>query len=196
MAWIQLVTPTPDIDCRPGWCLEYVRKTFGQPARYDTATEAWEGSTSQHRDQDFPDAWVPVWFALAGVPAGHVALRAPDGSVYSTTDPYALTPVHHPNLGDLMGRYARVGLPLTYLGWTEDIAGTPVTEKEDTMAKLDNDDRKFIQELINGAIRQVWGTAEVTQKMIQGQDAPLPGSVDVEDIVKQINDDAARRMAS
>lgn len=195
MGWLQLVAPTPDIDCRPGWCLEYVRKTFGQPARFDTATDAWDASPSKHRDTEFPAAWVPVWFALAGVPAGHVALMSPDGSVYSTTDPYALTPVHHPSLGDLMDRYARAGLPLTYLGWTEDIAGTPVITKEDTMAKLDNDDRKFIQELINGAIRQVWGTAEVTQRMIQGQDVPVPGSVDVEDIVKRINDDAARRLA-
>lgn len=134
MSWAQLITPDPDIDCRPGWCLEYVRKTFGQPARFDTATDAWQASASKHQDRDFPGAWVPVWFSIATVPAGHVALMAPDGSVYSTTDPVALTPVHHPSLADLMGRYARAGLPLTYLGWTEDIAGTPVIiQKEDNM---------------------------------------------------------------
>jgi hypothetical protein len=128
MTWLNTITPDPAIACRPGWCLEYVRKAFGQPARYGSATEAWEASTTQHPGRDFPAAWVPVWYGVAGVPAGHVVLRAPDGSVYSTTDPYALTPVHHPDLADLEARYAAAGLPLTYRGWTEDIAGTPVVQ--------------------------------------------------------------------
>ena len=126
--WVNTITPDPDIACRPGWCLEYVRKAFGQPARYGSATEAWEASPAQHPGRDFPAAWIPVHYGVAGVPEGHIVLRAPDGSVYSTTDPYALTPVHHPDLGDLERRYADAGLPLTYRGWTEDIAGTPVVQ--------------------------------------------------------------------
>jgi len=128
MTWANTITPDPDIACRPGWCLEYVRKAFGQPARYGSATEAWEASTAQHPGRDFPAAWVPVHYGVAGVPEGHIVLRAPDGSVYSTTDPYALVPVHHPSLADLEARYAAAGLPLTYRGWTEDIAGTPVVQ--------------------------------------------------------------------
>jgi len=127
MSWAQTITPDPAISCRPGWCLEYVRRTYGLPARYLTATEAWEASPSKHRDRNFPPGvWVPVWYALAGVPAGHVVLRAPDGSCYSTTDLGRFTPRRHPNLADLERVYAGAGLPLTYRGWSEDVAGTPV----------------------------------------------------------------------
>lgn len=124
MTYTQTITPNPDISCRPGWCLEYVRRTYGLAARYDTATEAWENSPAQHQDTAFPEnVWVPLWFALDGIPAGHVALRAPDGSIYSTSDE-TTTPHHHPTLDDLLAYYWR--RPLTYLGWTEDVAGTPV----------------------------------------------------------------------
>lgn len=123
MAYKQLTTPTPNIACQPGWCLQYVRQAFRLPARYGTAIEAWNASTSKHRDQAFPaGVWLPLWFTVAGVPAGHVVLRAPDGRIYSTSD-NATTPHVHPNLADLMAYYARYGLPLTYLGWTEDVAG-------------------------------------------------------------------------
>lgn len=122
----QLIVPNPNIRCEPGWCLQYVRQTYGLPARYGTATEAWEKSGSQHRDRNFPAGlWVPVWYGLAKEPAGHVVLLAPDGSVYSTSD-YSNTPHHHPNLADLEWYYARYGMDLTYRGWTEDVAGYPV----------------------------------------------------------------------
>jgi len=150
--WVNTITPDPDIACRPGWCLEYVRKTFGQPARYDNATDAWEGSTAQHRDREFPAAWVPVWYGVAGVPEGHVVLRAPDGSVYSTTDPYRLTPVHHPSLADLEARYAAAGLPLTYRGWTEDIAGTPVVKYSGGLAAQGTTTPKAEEEFMGGKI--------------------------------------------
>jgi hypothetical protein len=68
---------------------------------------------------------VPVWFSLATEPAGHVALRTPDGSVYSSSDANTSTPHHHPSLDDLISYYA-AGNPLTYLGWTEDVASYPV----------------------------------------------------------------------
>ena len=126
MSFIQVITPNPDIPCTPGWCLQYVRQTYGLPARYSSATEAWNNSTSQHQDWDFPaDCWVPVWFSLATEPAGHVALRTPDGSVYSSSDANTSTPHHHPSLDDLISYYA-AGNPLTYLGWTEDVASYPV----------------------------------------------------------------------
>jgi hypothetical protein len=123
---IQIITPNPNIRCEPGWCLQYVRQSFGLPARYGTATEAWEKSPSQHRDRNFPaGVWVPVWYGLDKEPAGHVVLLAPDGSVYSTSD-YSNTAHHHPNLADLENYYARYGMALTYRGWTEDVAGYPV----------------------------------------------------------------------
>jgi hypothetical protein len=68
---------------------------------------------------------VPVWFSLVDEPAGHVALLAPDGSVYSTSD-LGNVPHHHPNLDELISYYAYYGLTLTYLGWTEDIENVAV----------------------------------------------------------------------
>lgn len=125
----QLVTPNPNIWCRPGWCLQYVREAFGIPRGVQpTATAGWEASSTKHRDWNFPSGvWVPLWFSLRYVPAGHVALMAPDGSVYSTSDD-SNTPHHHPDLNDLINYYNRYGQPITYLGWTEDIENVTVID--------------------------------------------------------------------
>lgn len=126
MSYTQAVYPNPNIPCKPGWCLQYVRQAFGLPAIHPTATAAWEASKTQHRDHNFPaGVWHAVWYGLANEPAGHVVLRAPDGSVYSTSS-LANTPYHHPDLADLERYYARYGMPLTYRGWTEDVQGIPV----------------------------------------------------------------------
>ena len=128
---IQLVTPNPNISCQPGWCLQYVRQTFGAPAVEPTATAGWANAKFRHEDWDFPaGCWVPVWFSLAKEPAGHVALMAPDGSVYSTSDD-STVPHHHPSLQDLIAYYWRN--PLTYLGWSEDISGVRVVQGDGTI---------------------------------------------------------------
>jgi hypothetical protein len=67
----------------------------------------------------------PVWYGLDKEPAGHVVIRMPDGSVYSTSD-LTNTPHHHPDLADLERYYAYYGMNLTYRGWTEDVQGIPV----------------------------------------------------------------------
>lgn len=126
MSYTQAITPNPNIPCQPGWCLQYVRQAYGLEARYASATEAWEKSTSQHRDRNFPPGlWIPVWYGLDKEPAGHVILRAPDGSVYSTSD-LGNTPHHHADLADLEAYYAYYGMTLTYRGWTEDVASYTV----------------------------------------------------------------------
>lgn len=124
----QLLTPTPVIPSTPGWCLMYVRESFGVTrTRYPTAKASWDGSQTKHMDTNFPaGVAVPVYFAMESVPAGHVVLRLADGTIFSTTEAGADRPTRHPNLDHLMGVYARAGLPLTYLGWTEDIEDTPV----------------------------------------------------------------------
>jgi hypothetical protein len=130
----QLITPNPDIPCEPGWCLKYVRQTFGLPARYGSATEAWNNSDSQHRDRNFPPGlWLPVWYGIDREPLGHVVLMAPDGSVYSTSDNSTI-PHHHPDLADLEDFYAGWGWPLTYRGWTEDVAGYAVIGGQSALA--------------------------------------------------------------
>lgn len=122
----QLATPTPWIPATGGWCLQYVRQAFGLPARYASATEAWEASNSKHRDRNFPAGnWVPVWYGIDIEPLGHVVLLAPNGRVYSTSD-YSGWPVIHDSLADLEAFYAYYGMILQYRGWTEDVAGYPV----------------------------------------------------------------------
>ncbi|WP_314325423.1 hypothetical protein [Paenarthrobacter ilicis] len=120
----QMITPNPNIKCFPGWCLMYVRQAFGLAGLYPSATAGWNAARFKHRDRNFPAGmWVPVWFHLGEEPLGHVALMAPDGSVYSTSDP-GNVPHHHPNLDHLLSYYWR--LRPTYLGWTEDIEGVLV----------------------------------------------------------------------
>jgi len=124
----QIITPNPHIPCKPGWCLQYVRQTFGLAGVYPSATAGWAASRTKHRDQNFPaGVWLPLWFFMEHEPLGHVVLRAPDGSIYSTSD-LSTTPRHHPNLAHLMAHYAYWGLPLTYLGWTEDIEDVAVVD--------------------------------------------------------------------
>jgi len=126
MPFTQLVIPNPNIACQPGWCLQYVRQTFGAPVVEPTATAGWENAQYRHEDWNFPvGCWVPVWFSLKNEPAGHVALLAPDGTVYSTSDDSTI-PHHHPSMADLIAYYWRN--PLTYLGWSEDISGVRVVE--------------------------------------------------------------------
>ena len=97
----------------------YVQATFGIGPKYPTATAGWDASTHKHEDQDFPDnSWVPVWFSLQDNPDGHVALRQPDGSIWSSSSPTDTTPIHHASLHDIMSYYRN---RLTYLGWTEDV---------------------------------------------------------------------------
>ena len=125
MAYRQLVAPNPNVPCQPGWCLKYVADAYGggYPVVYPSATAAWNGAQFKHQDQSFPaGVAVPVWFSIRNVPEGHVAIRMPDGSVYSTTSGTSNRAVHHPNMQDLLNAYAPYN-PLTYLGWTEDLAG-------------------------------------------------------------------------
>lgn len=122
----QIITPDPNIACKPGWCLQYVRQTYGLDGVHPTATAAWEASPTQHPDRNFPEGVaVPVWYELDNEPAGHVVLRMPNGNVYSTSDNNN-TPHLHPDLEDLERYYAYYGMPLTYRGWTEDIENVSV----------------------------------------------------------------------
>lgn len=123
---VQLITPNPQIQCTPGMCLVYVRETFGIGPKHPSATIGWDASLRKHKDRRFPDnAWVPVWFSLSSDPNGHVALRQPDGSIWSSSSPTATSPVHHASLEAIQSYY---GGRLTYLGWTEDIEDIPVVE--------------------------------------------------------------------
>lgn len=131
----QLITPNPDIAAEEGMCLQYVRQTFGLPARYASATEAWNNSPSQHTDRNYPQGvWFPVWWGLDKNVNGHVALVAPSGRVYSTSD-LDPSPLHvHVSVADVEAYYAHYGMTLSYRGWTEDVAGTPVISLDGTIS--------------------------------------------------------------
>ncbi|MDP9185214.1 MAG: hypothetical protein M3O29_06060 [Actinomycetota bacterium] len=199
MAFSQTITPNPNIPCRPGWCLAYVNEAFGAAKRYGSATAAWEASTTQHADRDFPEGcWVPVWYELANEPAGHVVLLAPDGSVYSTSD-LTNTPHHHPNLADLEWYYAYYGMPLTYRGWTEDVEGTPViasggiaamgsiitpqeeplvpNESDEVFYHLDGGEKISLNAFLNDIIREARSAAAAAHALLSVQlpDPSEPG---------------------
>lgn len=166
MSYQQTITPNPNIPCAPGWCLAYVNEAFGVPKRFPTATAGWVGSSTKHRDYDFPEGvWVPLWFHLKFEPAGHVALRAPDGRIYSTTSPFLRVPTIHPNLQHLLNAYA-ANNPLTYLGWTEDVEGTrvmapsainPQSTEDDDMPISDTDVNRIASAVLSFQVKKEGG---------------------------------------
>jgi hypothetical protein len=154
--FIQKITPNPlGPTAEEGMCLQYVRQTFGLPARYGSATEAWNNSPSQHRDRNYPKGvWFAVWWELDKNVNGHVALVAPDGRVYSTSNLNPNPLKVHPNVADVEAYYARYGFTLTYRGWTEDVAGTPVIEQEEEDMPLTDAD---IDKLLNREVTRQGG---------------------------------------
>jgi len=179
----QLITPNPNIPCEPGWCLQYVRQAFKQPAVYGTATEAWNNSKAQHRDRNFPPGVsVPVWYGLDKVPAGHVVIRMADGTVYSTSD-LGRTPHHHKDLADLEAYYVYYKMPLTYRGWTEDIPGAAAvvgydiaaestTLLEDIMTTLNDDEKRRLMAAVDKVNRYLDApTGDIPKKIL---DTPVP----------------------
>lgn len=199
----QLITPNPNVPCQGGMCLKYVHEAFGQyQPVYPEAILSWNASTTKHEDMAFPDGlWIPLWFSIDTVPAGHVVLRDPDGSIYSTSD-YTAYAHHHPSLDDLIQYYAKYGFNLTYLGWTEDVEGTAVVDLTggNRVATLDVDDQNFIIAQKNLILDQVWGTASGTQAMIQhiaeAVNKIQPGSVDLAAIAKAVADEEAKRLSN
>lgn len=172
----QAIVPNPHIPCKPGWCLAYVNEAFGVPKKYGSATAAWYGSATKHTGRDFPPGcWVPVWYALAGEPNGHVVLLTPDGSCYSTSDP-STTPHHHPSLSHLEAYYAWYGSPLTYRGWTEDVEDTAVLASgitlQGTTTPLEDD--MLTKEEVDWIAARV---AEVIQPMHDVTREHIPGAV-------------------
>lgn len=132
----QLIKPNPNIPCTPGLCLVYVRQAFGIGPKHPTATDGWNASNYKHIGKNFPDGmWVPMWFSLSDNSAGHVALRQPDGSIWSASSATAKTPVHHPDLKHLEGYY---GGRLKYLGWTEDLENVRIVDVNEHHAASGN----------------------------------------------------------
>jgi len=133
MEYAQIKSPNLGISEDAGWCLRFTERSFGVPLVYPSAWEAWEATEFKHLDRDFPNAAVPVWFDWTGDVGsgkqryGHVAYRSPDGVIHSA-----------PGVGqgsitfnsvDELTQY--FGNGMTYVGWSEDIAGVKVIEGEE-----------------------------------------------------------------
>lgn len=130
MAYEQTTKVTPNIPCKPGWCLQYVQGVFHAPWSGATATQGWNLTKHKHKNDKFPnDVAVPVWFSMKGEPAGHVAVRMKDGSYYSTSHPTSNKPTHHPNLQHLLDYY---GGRLKLRGWSEDMNGYRVIKEKES----------------------------------------------------------------
>lgn len=139
MSFTQVITPNPNIPCKPGWCLEYVAKAFGvfgQGVGQPSATAAWQFALTKgtaHTDRNFDGLWVPVYFTLIGVPDGHIVVKAPDNSIYSSSSVTSNTPVYHTSIETLNQYY---GGKLGLLGWSEDLNGIKIV-KEESMVTIE-----------------------------------------------------------
>ena len=129
--WKQIRDANWKIPCKGGWCLKYVREAFGTGS-YPYAIDAWNASNKKHYDYPPLGITVPVFFALGSEPAGHVAIRLDDlyvaSSTQSGTHPQGYL---HKNIQDLVTVYAKYNKGCTYLGWTEDLAGTILVKWEE-----------------------------------------------------------------
>lgn len=127
MAWRQLVTPNPNVACKPRYCERYVENTIGRTGVYGSATIAWNKEANKHTDRSLPSGvWVPVYWGLTNNPDGHTALAGPDGRIYSASHPTSTSPVVHSNLAAIEKYY---GGRLKWRGWGENIAGRHVVEQ-------------------------------------------------------------------
>lgn len=180
--------PNPFVWCQPGWCLAYVKDAFGTEAVYPSATAAWNASPTKHRDWDFPSGVaVPVWFHMPTEPLGHVALRMPDGSVYSTSDPINRAK-HHPNMQHLLDYYAYYGMPLNYLGWTEDVEGQTVITLEEQMNAEQDAMLRRVHDRLFGRDVQRWFNPDTMEVRGEPFDGSIPArSTDIHDVMSSNN---------
>lgn len=114
MPYIQDINPNVNIPCEPGMCEKYTRQTFGQDAKYKTATAAWNGQEDKHTDRTQPGVAVPVYWGLSNNAAGHDAVWLPDGSVWSASHPTSKSPMRFANLESIERYY---GGKLQWRGW-------------------------------------------------------------------------------
>lgn len=122
MNYQQLIQPNLKVIGTAGDCLIYVREVFGVPAKYLTATLAWQNSQYKHSGTPPPVA-VPIWFSY-NQPAGHVAVWD-NGKIYSTTAQGDKT------FSSIQALMNYIGEDIQYLGWSEDINNVRVVEGED-----------------------------------------------------------------
>ena len=133
------------------WCLQNVRLGFGAPVKWEYARQDWEHNLGRHPNQDFPaGVAVPVYFSWTGTldgvkrDWGHVAVRLPDGRIWTDGKYYA-------NVSTLASNYLSGG---TYLGWGESVNGVRVVEY------VPEPVRKSNEEIASEVIQGKWGNGQ------------------------------------
>jgi hypothetical protein len=126
----QLKTPNLNITYTGGMCLKAIEDAFGTAHLYPTASASWAANEGNHPNENPPTGvYVPIYFSLWKVPAGHIAISLPDGRVASSTQEGVHQGLYiHPNMKDLIMMYAKANGGCAYLGWSERLAGTPIVQ--------------------------------------------------------------------
>lgn len=128
MTATQLRSPDLGISYTGGLCLQAVREAFSVPAKYVRAIDDWNSGDRQ--TGTIPNGVaVPVYFSLGLEPAGHVAIRLPDGRIASSTQNGTHKGLYiHPDIKDLIAVYAKYNKSCTYLGWSTKVNDVPVVQ--------------------------------------------------------------------
>ena len=122
LTYAQTQTQTPS----QNWldkCLQFVNNAWGNSVSWlgaPTAMQSWMEAPNKHTDTSIPPAGAAVYWGTSN-PAGHVALSAGNGYVY-TTDFCSAGKVCKVPISQVTQ-----GWGATYLGWSSptDAAGTP-----------------------------------------------------------------------
>lgn len=127
-----------------GLCLSFADDYFGIPHAEPTATVAWNKTVNKHLDRNFPtDTIVPIWFTFKNKAGGdlgsHIAAHRPDGVIVSSPWESGTTHAELNSIEQLIGIYSDNGKnPMTYLGWSEDIAGVRIIQPQGDDMVQDN----------------------------------------------------------
>lgn len=103
-----------------GMCLKMVRTALDVPAKYLRAIDAWDHAEHRRGGGIVPPVGVPVFWRGGHTGAGHVALSAGNGYVWST-DWKRNGYFDKAAIADITRDWHE-----TYLGWTEDLNAVPV----------------------------------------------------------------------
>lgn len=111
-----------------GWCLATVETAFETARIYSTAWAAWGGTQYRHEDRNFPiGVYFPIWFSgYSG--AGHVAIAYvnSNGSMGIWTSPFEHIPYFYTGYHTVDA--LAEGYKVSYVGWSEDLAGTRIID--------------------------------------------------------------------
>lgn len=132
MSYKQLITPILNTAGNIGYCLAFVESAYATPHLYPYAFTAWQSAVNKHGDQNFPEGmYVPIYFnyMVGNINEGHIAIRQPNGTILSSPWQSGTTQAILPSIAELIRIYSDNGKnPLTYLGWSEDLAGVQLVE--------------------------------------------------------------------